>query len=218
MKNFEFRAIVAFALMLVIPASQAAGASCDDPDKAKCTIELATGIRMAYLEVGSPSGKAVLLLHGLTDSSRSWSTTMATLHSADPTLHVFALDQRGHGASSMPSGADCPIFPKSCFQLEQFSADVVAFMKQKGLKSATIVGHSMGSFVAQQIAFDRPELVKGIVLVATAPYAKGNPFLRDFVLSEPVLGTLEEGPSGEGHHVTAGGLEFDTARWGPQSG
>ena len=67
---------------------------------AKSTVELETGIRMAYLEAGPPKGEAVIVLHGITDSSRTWSRSMAAMHARRPDLRLFALDQRGHGSSS----------------------------------------------------------------------------------------------------------------------
>jgi pimeloyl-ACP methyl ester carboxylesterase len=166
--------------------------------KAKCTIDLVTGIKMAYLEVGPADGKVVILLHGLTDSVRSWATTMAALHAADPSLRLFALDQRGHGDSSMPTGAGCPASPKSCFQMALFAADLAAFMDTMGVKQATIAGHSMGSFVAQQIALDRPDLAERVVLVASAASLKDNALVRDYLLHEPVLGSWKKGLAAKG--------------------
>jgi pimeloyl-ACP methyl ester carboxylesterase len=113
---------------------------------------------------------------------------MQALHAADPTLHIFALDQRGHGASSMPSGANCPAAPKWCFAPVSFAADVVAFMNSQAIETAVIAGHSMGSMIAQELALDQPSRVEKIVLVATSNSTKDNPVVRDYVLKEPVMG------------------------------
>jgi pimeloyl-ACP methyl ester carboxylesterase len=48
------------------------------------------------------------------------------------------------------------------------AADVVAFMDALGIQRATLVGHSMGSFVAQQAALAAPERVAGLVLIGSA--------------------------------------------------
>ena len=58
--------------------------------------------------------------------------------------------------------------------MSNFAADVVAFMDEKGIKTATIVGHSMGSFVAMQTALDAPKRVDGIVLIGTASTANNS--------------------------------------------
>src|SRR5687768_10686397 len=39
----------------------------------KKTVKLASGVTLAYVELGDPHGPPVLLLHGYTDSSRTWS-------------------------------------------------------------------------------------------------------------------------------------------------
>ncbi|NJM30052.1 MAG: alpha/beta hydrolase [Rhizobiales bacterium] len=181
-----------------IPSPAAITGKCPDPDKPKCTVKLATGIDMAYIEAGPENGRPIILLHGLTDSSRSWSPAMAALNAADPGLRIFALDQRGHGATSMPAGATCPASPKSCFIPPYFVADVAAFMNAMKIEKAWIAGHSMGSVVAQQLALDRPDRVSGIVLVATTAKTKDNVIVRDYVLKEPVMGAWKKGLEAKG--------------------
>src|SRR4051794_30123945 len=120
--------------------------ACPSIDGPKCRVALSTGIAMAYLEVGPAHGPAVILVHGLTDSSRSWSTTMEALHRLDPGLRILAIDQRGHGASSMPPAEPCAAAPERCFRMADFAADLEAFMAAKGIAKATMAGHSLGTF------------------------------------------------------------------------
>jgi pimeloyl-ACP methyl ester carboxylesterase len=80
--------------------------------------------------------------------------------------HVYALDQRGHGDSDRPARG---------YTMPDFAADVVAFMDAMDLPSATVVGHSMGTFVAQQLALSAPERLAHLVLVgATANPRNSN--------------------------------------------
>ncbi len=188
----------AYAADVVEPGKPPGVVGCETIANPKCTVDLSTGIKMAYLETGPADGKTVILLHGLTDTSRSWSTTMEALHASDPSLHIFALDQRGHGASSMPPGADCPASPKSCFTPALFAGDVIAFMDEKGIDKATIAGHSMGSIIAQEVALLHPERVERIILVATSSKSKDNPVLRDYVLNEPVMGSWKKALDAKG--------------------
>jgi len=58
--------------------------------------------------------------------------------------------------------------------MPQFAADVLAFMDAMNLKQATIVGHSMGSFVAQHVAAEAPERVTKLVLVGSASTPRNN--------------------------------------------
>ncbi len=77
----------------------------------------------------------------------------------DQKYRVYVLDQRGHGESDRPANA---------YALSQFAADVLAFMDVMKIDKATIVGHSMGSFVAQHVAVAAPERVKRMVLSGSA--------------------------------------------------
>ena len=118
--------------------------------------KLATGPRLHYAEYGRPGGRAILLLHGYSDS---WFSFRPMLPFVPPDVHVLALDHRGHGDSeSPPSGYSIP----------QLAADAVALLDAKGLDRATLVGHSLGALVAQQAAVAAPERVERLLLIGTA--------------------------------------------------
>jgi len=140
---------------------------------------LSTGIDMVYLEQGSRRGIPVIFLHGFTDSHHSFDRNLPTFPAR---FHVFALDQRGHGDSSKP---EC------CYTQADFAADVPAFMDAVGLRRASIVGHSMGSFIAQNVALDFPERVDRLVLIGSGPTLVGNPVALDLqsavdALTDPI--------------------------------
>lgn len=118
-------------------------------------VRLNTGVRLRYAEQGDPAGQPIILLHGYTDSSFSFSRVLPSLAAK---YHVYALDLRGHGDSERPA---------SGYRLTDFASDVLAFMDEKGLRRATIVGHSMGSFIAQQLAILAPRRVERLVLIAS---------------------------------------------------
>ena len=120
------------------------------------TVQLATGVRLSYAERGDPKGPAIILLHGYSDSWFSFSLLLPLLPEK---YHVFALDQRGHGSSDKP---------ESGYEFRDLGRDVVAFLDAKGIRRATIVGHSMGSFAAQQVALFAPERVEKLVLIGSA--------------------------------------------------
>jgi len=127
------------------------------------TIALTTGVTLQYLEQGRPNGAPVIFLHGYTDSHHSFDLNLPIFPRRH---HVYALDQRGHGGSSKPA---------CCYTQNDFSNDVIAFMDQLGIASATLVGHSMGSFVAHQVAAEHPSRVDKLVLVGSATTVAGNP-------------------------------------------
>ena len=127
------------------------------------SVSLKTGIRMRYAYKGNPSGTPVILLHGYGDSWFSFSPILPLL---DSKYRVYIPDQRGHGDSDRPA-------PGS-YALKQFAADIVAFMDAMKLKHATIVGHSMGSFVAQHVAAEVPDRVDKLVLIGSATKIRNN--------------------------------------------
>lgn len=178
--------VLAFAALIAAPGATLAhgarshGSRCPDVDGPRCTKLLSTGIKMAYLETGPRNGHVVIMLHGWTDTVRSWSLSMEALHDLRPDLRIFALDARGHGASSMPSQRWCPRDPGRCFRRTQMAADVIAFMNAKGIRRATIVGHSMGSGVATELGLRHPRRVERLVLIGMGlPDAAGEAAFRD---------------------------------------
>jgi pimeloyl-ACP methyl ester carboxylesterase len=122
---------------------------------------------MAYVETGPKTGEPVVLIHGYTDNIRIWSPAMIALHKRDPGLHIFAVDLRGHGASTMPPLKSCAPAPENCFQIRDFARDIVAFLTKKAVPKATLIGHSLGSLVVQEVALSHPEMVERAVLVST---------------------------------------------------
>ncbi len=140
------------ALIGVQPKTNAASGS----DVRFSNVSLKTGVRLRYGVQGDVGGEPIILLHGYSDSSFSYSAVLPLL---DRKYRVYVLDQRGHGESDRPAGA---------YALQNFAADVVAFMDEMGISKATIVGHSMGSFVAQHVAVAAPERVKRLVLSGSA--------------------------------------------------
>ena len=117
--------------------------------------DLATGIRIRYAEAGDPAGDPIIMLHGYSDSWYSFSPIMPLLESR---YRLLSLDQRGHGASDQPA---------SGYGLRDLAEDVVAFMDEMKIERATIVGHSMGSLVAQQLGVIAPGRIDRLVLVGS---------------------------------------------------
>ncbi|MDQ4122922.1 MAG: alpha/beta fold hydrolase [Acidobacteriota bacterium] len=129
-------------------------------------VKLKTDVRLRYAEQGDPNGQTIILLHGYSDSSFSYSRILPLLN---PKYHVFALDQRGHGDSERP---------KNGYKFDNFAADVVAFMDAKNIKRAIVVGHSMGSFVAQGVALAAPKRVEKLVLIGSATTVRNDVVLE----------------------------------------
>jgi pimeloyl-ACP methyl ester carboxylesterase len=143
------------------------------------TARLPSGLRLEYAEHGDPKGRPVVMLHGVTDSWRSFETVMPHLPAS---LRVFSVSQRGHGGSQRPQ----------LYRTRDFAADAAAFIEALDLGPALVVGHSMGTANALRLAIDRPELVDGLVLAGAFAGFRHNQdlvtFYRDAVvpLQDPI--------------------------------
>jgi non-heme chloroperoxidase len=130
--------------------------------------ELPNGIRLPYVEQGDPAGTPVILLHGVTDSWRSFELVLPHLPAS---IHAFAVTQRGHGDADRPD---------SGYRTRDFASDIAAFVDAMGIEQAVIVGHSMGSTNALRFAIDYPERTQRLVLVDAFATYRGNEGLIDF--------------------------------------
>lgn len=118
-------------------------------------IEL-NGVAHHYASKGE--GPPIVLLHGLGGTLHVWhgvTDTLALHH------HVVALDLRGHGRSDT-TGAS--------FTMASLADDVEALITALELPAVTLVGHSLGTLVAQHLAVKRPEVVDNLVLVGGISY------------------------------------------------
>ena len=68
-----------------------------DWDSYRQTIDLSTGMTMAYVEMGVEDGEPLVLIHGMTDNSRAWS--LIAPYFAEAGYHIYMIDLRGHGES-----------------------------------------------------------------------------------------------------------------------
>jgi non-heme chloroperoxidase len=120
------------------------------------TAELPGGVRLPYAEHGDPSGIPVVMLHGWSDSWRSFEGVLPHLPAS---IRALAVTLRGHADTT---GAHS-------HTISDMSADVTAFLDAVGVGAAVIAGHSMGSIVAERVAIDHPERVAGLVLMGARP-------------------------------------------------
>jgi non-heme chloroperoxidase len=154
---------------LISPAaSSTTGDESSCAGSSECRIALDTGITMAYREVGPSDGPAVILLHGFPDTGLAWSLVLPALTQRLPGYHLIIPDLRGLGESTLPAGPGCPASPATCFQPTEFARDIVAFMDARGISRASMVGHSVGTLVAQELGLNYPDRVDRLVLISTA--------------------------------------------------
>ena len=107
-------------------------------------------IHLNYLERGA--GDALILLHG---NGESLDYFAGQLDFFARFYRVIALDTRGHGAS--PRGS-------APFTIRQFAEDLRAFMDERGIDSAHILGFSDGGNIALSFALKYPQRVRKLIL------------------------------------------------------
>ncbi len=137
------------------------------------------GHRVFYRSAGS--GPVVVLVHGITSTSATWSNVLPYLAER---FTVIAPDLLGHGDSAKPRGD---------YSLGAYASGIRDLLIALGHERATFVGHSLGGGVAMQLAYQFPEHCERLVLVASGGLGREiTPLLRaaslpgaEFVL--PVL-------------------------------
>jgi pimeloyl-ACP methyl ester carboxylesterase len=148
-------------LLLGLLLSQALAATpakidLDAFDALKRTVALPDGETLAYVPMGDPAGEPTVLIHGFTDNARDWVPLVPYLN---PHLRLILVDLRGHGRSSKP---EC------CYTRLDFAYDVKLLFDALHIERANVVGHSMGSIVAQTFAEYWPQRTRRVVLIASS--------------------------------------------------
>jgi len=119
-------------------------------------VSAANGIDYTYRETGEGTVPLVLLQH-FRGNLDNWDP--ALIDALAPSRRVITFDNAGVGGSS---GATPPT-------VAQMARDAIAFLDAMGIGQADILGFSIGSFVAQDIALIRPAIVRRLLLASAAP-------------------------------------------------
>lgn len=116
------------------------------------TVE-SNGIKI-YYEI-SGTGEPLLLISGLGYCLWQWHKMIPLLAEH---FQVIAFDNRGAGQTDKPDGP---------YTVQMLGADTAGLLDALGLDGVTVMGHSMGGFVAQELTLTRPDLVGRLVLAST---------------------------------------------------
>ncbi len=112
-------------------------------------------VTINYAEVLA-SEPALVLLHS---GSARWQSFEAIIPDLAADWHLYAPDFRGHGKSGRVSGR---------YRLQDYTDDIVAFLRQQLDEAVVIVGHSLGGMVGLLVAAQCPDCVRAVV-VGDAP-------------------------------------------------
>lgn len=123
------------------------------------------GYRRAFIHTGH--GPALLLIHGIGDSSETWRGVIPRLAEH---FTVIAPDLLGHGRSDKP---------RADYSVAAYANAMRDLISVLGVDRVTVVGHSLGGGVAMQFAYQYPERCERMVLVASGGVCpEVNPLLR----------------------------------------
>jgi pimeloyl-ACP methyl ester carboxylesterase len=126
-------------------------------------ISAANGVEYAYRDTGGGTGAGqvpLVLLQHFRGNLDGWDPALIdALATGRRGRRVVTFDNAGVGGS----GGTTPD------TMEQMARDAIAFLTAMGFDQADVLGFSIGSFVAQQIALVRPAIVRRLVLASSAP-------------------------------------------------
>ncbi len=121
-------------------------------EPADATFTEVEGARVRYVDLGPRDAPAVVLLHGFASALETWATVIPALAEKH---RVLALDLKGFGWTDRPEGDYSP---------QAQARLVLALMDARGIRQASVVGHSWGASVALAMALAAPDRVEKIAL------------------------------------------------------
>src|SRR5687767_11651917 len=114
-------------------------------------------VRLAYMDVaptGAPSGKSVVLLHGMNFFGETWTSAIEVLRKAG--YRAIAIDQIGYGRSSKPI---------LHYTISTHASNTKRLLDHLGIARTDIVTHSMGGMVASRFAASYPDAVENLAMI-----------------------------------------------------
>src|SRR5918995_504793 len=146
-----------------IPAAYGQNKSVTFQEEAKALDDMPTkkvkvgDIDIAYKQLGNASDYPIVLISGCCITMDMWSPTLIKELSSNRSVIFF--DNRGAGESTIGTRE---------FSISQFANDTAGFLDAMKIDKANILGHSMGSFIAQELALMNADMVDSLVLYASS--------------------------------------------------
>jgi pimeloyl-ACP methyl ester carboxylesterase len=146
----------------------------------------ANGIEIAYDTIGDPAGQPLLMIMGLGTQLIHWDRELCEMLGARG-FHVIRFDNRDIGHSTK---IDAPVpnvrramlgFKVDApYLLSDMANDAAGLLDHLGIRSAHVVGASMGGMIAQTLAIEQPERVRSMtsIMSTTGERSVGRPKLR----------------------------------------
>src|SRR5215470_19877199 len=114
-------------------------------------------VRFAYRRFGRPGGLPLLLLNYFAANMDNWDPKVTNGFAAE--CEVILFDNAGVGSSSGETPSTVAAMTKDC----------VDFCRALDLRNIDVVGFSLGGMIAQQLAFEYPDMIRRMILLGTGP-------------------------------------------------
>ena len=145
--------------------------------------KLEDGFSIRYDEYGKGNPRHILFIHGLGSSSIVWRDIPQALSEQ---FHTICVDLIGFG------GSDKPVLN---YTISYFSQFVKSFLRQIGINNLdkiTIIGHSLGGYIAAEYAIENKEQIEKLVLIDSSGMLKCPTSLLEHYLdaameTDPIL-------------------------------
>lgn len=123
-----------------------------------------------YYEIHG-SGYPLLLISGINADSASWTGVRGRLAER---FRVITFDNRSSGRSGSPGKR---------YSIREMAGDAIGLLDHLGIEKCHVMGHSMGGYIAQEMAINYPERIAKLILEATAPVSsvRNNMLFDDFL-------------------------------------
>jgi esterase len=194
----RFRSCVIALALLSLPFVDTAlvgQSSVNQPRSFDDRVIEANGLRLHYLDWGTPGRQPFIMLHGISRTAHSFDH-VAPHFNRD--YHVLAIDLRGHGDSGW--------HPEGAYLVDDYVKDLEAIVERLKLRNVVITGNSTGGRVAQVYAGRHPENVAALIVEDVGPERPNevaDGFARrvaqeanGWASEEELLGTLMKGGGG----------------------
>jgi pimeloyl-ACP methyl ester carboxylesterase len=114
------------------------------------------GVKTRYVQTGPADGVPVIMIHG---TAGTWECFCANLESHSQRFNCYALDMVGSGFTDKPD-VD--------YEIPFYVEHVRGFMAALGISNASLIGVSLGAWIASKLAIDHPECVRSLTLLAAS--------------------------------------------------
>jgi len=131
------------------------------------------GLKIRYRESGKENERHILFIHGLGSSSDRW---LGIPDALSANFHTVALDLPGFGESSKPVTMN--------YTIQNFREKIVDFINKLGINDGktSIVGHSLGGYIAAEVTIENKNLVERLVLIdSSGMLKKPTPLLEEYL-------------------------------------